>query len=352
MTELARASDGPYLGLYLLTLAVHAAFVSYLVGGALFVVLERLSRRTSGAGAALSPAAALAAAVTSWLPLSMGAAITAGVAPLLFVQVLYQRPFYTANLLLGPLWGAMIPALVLGFYLLYLHKARPQLRPVLLLAIALACFLFVAALWSQNHHVMTTPESWAQAYEHSAAGVYGASFARRLPLWIGGMLAQFALLAAWQASALAPAGAAAPSPAGEDARGTARLTRALAALALGGRALSALGAALLGWHRAPWSALTLALLGAAAIDCALWLATARAGALRPALLRALSCTSAAALVLAVAVREQARLPALRQLPPPVTDAGGRWLFLLFALLAAGALVAIVRAVRRALRETT
>ena len=52
--------------------------------------------------------------------------ITAGIGPLLFVQLLYQRRFYTANLLMGPRWGAAgqaaIPlvaaGLALGWYVL------------------------------------------------------------------------------------------------------------------------------------------------------------------------------------------------------------------------------------------
>ena len=42
----------------------------------------------------------LAAPLRDWLPFVLSAAITAGIAPLLFVQILYQRAFYTANLLL------------------------------------------------------------------------------------------------------------------------------------------------------------------------------------------------------------------------------------------------------------
>ena len=66
--------------------------------------------------------------IRSWIISASGcrscssAAITAGVAPLLFLQILYQREFYTANLLLFNRWMAILPVLIVGFYSLYLIK--------------------------------------------------------------------------------------------------------------------------------------------------------------------------------------------------------------------------------------
>ena len=46
--------------------------------------------------------------------------LTTGVAPLLFVQVLYGHFFYTANILLGWRWLAILGVLIVGFYAVYL----------------------------------------------------------------------------------------------------------------------------------------------------------------------------------------------------------------------------------------
>ncbi|MEZ4360536.1 MAG: hypothetical protein R3B48_10160 [Kofleriaceae bacterium] len=342
MSALWHAGHGPYLALYLATLALHAVFVSYLVGGTAFVLAAHLARAVRGARGARgddAPASPLAAQIASWLPLSMGAAITAGVAPLLFLQILYQRAFYTANLLLGPIWGAMIPALVLGFYLLYLHKARPALRPKLVLGLALACFTLVAALWGANHRVMVTPSGWTDAYRGSPLSAYGWSLVFRAPVWLGAMLAQFAAIAAWQARGAS--------------RGSREL-RALAGTALAGRALSAAGALALGWHAQLATPLAGALLAAIALEASLWvtLASAPSGARRAVATRVylglLSGAAALALAAALAVRELPRLAHLRELPASVQRAGGAWLFATFAALALAILAAILRAARRAL----
>ena len=137
----APAVAAPYLGLLIVTFALHALLVGFVLAGTAYVV-GRLVRGGDDA---------LAAASRDWLPFALGAAITAGVAPLLFVQVLYQPRFYTANLLLFVRWLAIVPALIVGFYALYLGKSAraaawaPRWRAVVA-AVALACFVFVA--WS------------------------------------------------------------------------------------------------------------------------------------------------------------------------------------------------------------
>lgn len=337
MSGLLSSANGPYLALYLVTLALHAAFVSYLVGGAGYALAGSVRARRLGVDR--SPLVAL---IASWLPLTMGAAITAGVAPLLFLQLLHQRAFYTANLLLGPIWFAMIPALIVGFYLLYLHKSRPAFHPGAVLGVALACFAVVACLWSWNHRVMTTPESWTAAYRDSVPATYDASWLARFPLWLGAMLAQFATVALWQAARVQERGA----------------VRALAAVALGGRVLSIAGACLLGWQHRLDEPLTLALVAVTAADAAqwLWLAARRRAVAATATLPSrrslalLTLTTSLALVLAVLVREQARLPQLRRLPAAVHDAGGAWVFALFSGLALVAFAMIFRAVRNAAPE--
>ncbi len=104
---------GAVLVLYVATLALHAAFVGYVVAPAPRTALRPPRRR-------------VAEIVRDRLPFMLGCGITAGVAPLLFVQLLYQQRFYTANLLLGPRWLAVVPALIVGFYALYLAKHAPQ----------------------------------------------------------------------------------------------------------------------------------------------------------------------------------------------------------------------------------
>ena len=62
--------------------------------------------------------------VCDWLPAILGLAITAGIAPLLFVQILYKHQFYTANLLLFNRFMLLLPALIVAYYMLYLVRSH------------------------------------------------------------------------------------------------------------------------------------------------------------------------------------------------------------------------------------
>ena len=105
---------GLYLGIYVLTMSVHVLFMNYTVAGTGALVALKISGRDE------SPSAKL---LSDWLTAALSMAITAGVAPLLFLQILYKAPFYTANLLLFNRWMLIVPALILGFYMLYLAKS-------------------------------------------------------------------------------------------------------------------------------------------------------------------------------------------------------------------------------------
>src|SRR6185295_3004757 len=100
--------QGLWLALYVLTLALHAVFVGYVLIGSAYATVQAIRKADDP----------LAAQVRDYLPFMLGCGITAGVAPLLFLQLLYQRHFYSTNLVMGPRWGAVVPALIAGFYAL------------------------------------------------------------------------------------------------------------------------------------------------------------------------------------------------------------------------------------------
>ena len=147
-----------YSTLLAVTFAVHLLAAQFLLAGSAFVAWEAL--RDSRA---MSPLRAL---VVDWLPFAMGVTITLGVAPLLFLQIVDQAAFYTANLLLFHRWMAVLPVLIGAFYLLYLQKTCAGLRHHALWgrvipAAVFLCVVFVGFSWSENHLLAQQPEVWA-----------------------------------------------------------------------------------------------------------------------------------------------------------------------------------------------
>jgi len=189
-----------YLVVYVLTLVVHVFLMAYVLAGSLW-----LSWATLFPGADATPRAKqpLARILRDWMPFALSGAITAGVAPLLFVQILYRQQFYTANLLLGWRWMVVIPVLVMAFYLLYVVKSNAVGRMSLPVRLGLsvsiaACFLFVAFCWTANHLLSLDATVWPEAYGSGVAVKSGFALPLRLLTWIIGTFPVMSILASWQ----------------------------------------------------------------------------------------------------------------------------------------------------------
>lgn len=189
-----------YLIVYVLTLIVHVFLMAYVLAGSLWLAWATLAPGHDAIPRTKQP---LARILRDWMPFALSGAITAGVAPLLFVQILYRQQFYTGNLLLGWRWMVVIPVLVTAFYLLYVLKSRAVSRwafPVRLgLSIGVAtCFLFVAFCWTANHLLSLNATAWPEAYRSGDAVRSPLSLLLRLSTWVAGTFPAMSILAAWQ----------------------------------------------------------------------------------------------------------------------------------------------------------
>jgi len=161
------------------TFFVHVLFVNVTLGTALLAIpLTVLGRRRAHVHAALQDLYA------AW-PIAMSLTITTGIAPLLFVQVLYGHFFFVSSILLGWWWLAILIALLAAFYGIYVAKAaigrgaNPTqntglLAPsfihwLALTIIALAC-IFIAAMFTANSTLMLLPDAWKQVHEGGQMG--------------------------------------------------------------------------------------------------------------------------------------------------------------------------------------
>ena len=307
---------GLVLALYVATLALHAAFIGYVVAGTAYTLVQAARRADDP----------LAATVRDRLPFMLGCGITAGVAPLLFVQLLHQHRFYTANLLLGPRWMAVVPALIAGFYALYLAKGSPRLRR-LALAAALACFGFVAWSWSELHELMKAEPAWRELYAAGTRMFVAGTIAPRFVVLTGAMATSFAMIAAWSAAT-------------SD-------RRRLACIALCARVVSVGGAiwlwqsgfvvdgAALGW--------LYVLAAALVVEAGAWFATWRAPGQRA--LAVATAAGTTAIVAAVVVRETPRVALIEPTHELAVNAGGAVVFAIALVAGIAAIGYVIRLAR-------
>jgi hypothetical protein len=153
--------------LHIVTLALHFVAVELLLGGLLLAVVLSLYR---GSPNCLTASRALARRLT----VVMTFVINFGVPPLLFSQVLYGRALYTSSILIGLYWIALIPALMLTYWLLYRFSARLDAgKPAWWLGlIAWLLAGVVARILATNMTLMLRPEIWSRMYSASAMGAY------------------------------------------------------------------------------------------------------------------------------------------------------------------------------------
>ena len=97
--------------LLVFTFIVHVVFMNLALGGTILAALS--AWRASDAS---DPRARIADRLVGINTYAISMAITTGVAPLLFVQVLYPQFFYTATILVGEAWISMLVLLMVGYY--------------------------------------------------------------------------------------------------------------------------------------------------------------------------------------------------------------------------------------------
>ncbi len=100
--------------LLMVTFFLHILVMNAMLGGAVLALPPAGARAATRIGAGCSWTCA------GKMPALLAATITLGIAPLLFVQVLYGQFFYTSSILMAWPWFLLLVFLVLAYYGLYI----------------------------------------------------------------------------------------------------------------------------------------------------------------------------------------------------------------------------------------
>jgi hypothetical protein len=175
--------------LHIVTLALHFLTVELLLGGLLLATVISGWARSG-------PGRTAAAGLARRMPILMTYVINFGVPPLLFAQVLYGRGIYTSSVLIGMWWIAVIPLLMLCYWLLYRFAARLEAGKTgwWLGGLAWLVAAAIAKIYTANMTLMLRPEAWPGMFEATAAGVLLPTgdptfFARWVFMLAGGLVA-------------------------------------------------------------------------------------------------------------------------------------------------------------------
>jgi hypothetical protein len=97
------------------------------------------------------------------LPFMVAFTINLGVAPLLFVNVIYGHLLYTSTVLMGLFWLAIVPLLIIAYYLAYIYDFSYRKLGSFAVYVVLAVLLLlmsVGFIFSNNMTMMISPASW------------------------------------------------------------------------------------------------------------------------------------------------------------------------------------------------
>lgn len=139
----------------LLTFTIHILLVNILVGSCMMALAGSL-RQKSALPFSMKEE-------TAFITKVLALAVNFGVAPYLFMQVLYGSFFYPSTLLMSAWWMSIIGFVMLSYYGLYIvsDKSAAGLggaRPIL--AVLTLMLLATAFLLTSNSSLMLRPENW------------------------------------------------------------------------------------------------------------------------------------------------------------------------------------------------
>ena len=172
-----------FVGLGVLTFALHILFVQMMLGTSVITIFGAFNTNPYWRR--------LAAAMLEVAKISVSVAIVVGVAPLLFVQVVYDPHWYTSNVLSANWVIGFIIILIFAYWAMYFYyfqnsknkdkTVQPKSRWAMLVSLALMLVVgfIMHSLTSQILH----PELWKEWYLQNGTLDYSGSQLHAYNLW-------------------------------------------------------------------------------------------------------------------------------------------------------------------------
>jgi len=139
------------------TFILHLLFMNLTLGGSILMLISRWKK---------DHGKEISKEIAKFNTFTISLTITTGVAPLLFIQVVYGQFFYSSSVILGWKWLLVLAALTFGYYFYYLYKLAPEDKGFGWGVAATILFLYVALMLVTNTLLSMQPEKWLPVYIH------------------------------------------------------------------------------------------------------------------------------------------------------------------------------------------
>jgi hypothetical protein len=173
---------------FILTFVLHLLFMNAMLGTGIIALVKSLK----GTRQDLS----IAKEISLKLPYTIAFTINVGVAPLLFIQVLYGNFIYTSSVLMGWYWLSIIGILIIAYYSAYLFDFKfdtlGSARSIFI-AVCVILMLLTAFLFTSNITLMLTPEKWTRYFSNAGGTILNLSEPTLIPRYLHFVCASIAI---------------------------------------------------------------------------------------------------------------------------------------------------------------
>jgi hypothetical protein len=178
-----------FLVLGLLTFTLHILVINTALGGSLLTLFSRLKTESD-----LSTS--LHGGIAAKLPVTFALGINLGVAPLLFLQVIYGHLFYTSSVLMAVYWILVIPLLILAYYGTYIHIRNYESQRALSIAaliVSTLILLYIGLIYVNNMTLMVQPAKWNAYFENHHGTILNLADPTLIPRYLHFVVASIAV---------------------------------------------------------------------------------------------------------------------------------------------------------------
>ena len=179
-----------FLVLDLLTFTLHILVINVVLGGSLLLLTSRLTRGEPALDKNLH------GGLASKIPTGFALGVNLGVAPLLFLQVIYGHLFYSSSVLMAVYWILIIPLLIIAYYGAYIHIRKYQKAELLsktALFITAVILLYISFMFVNNMTLMTQPEKWNAYFENRSGTILNWGDPTLIPRYLHFLVASIAI---------------------------------------------------------------------------------------------------------------------------------------------------------------
>ena len=173
--------------LLLLTFVLHVLFMNVLLGGSILAFWNNLRR-----GSGPDPAPDL----SRRLPVITAMTVNLGVAPLLFLQVIYGNFIYVSSVLGAVYWLSVIGLVIIAYYGLYLYRYKYDVlggTRTLVSGLVALCLLLVAFFFVNNMTLMLVPQRWLDYFANPSGTIINWGDPTLIPRYLHVVVASVAV---------------------------------------------------------------------------------------------------------------------------------------------------------------